>query len=211
MPTPPVGQSLALAAGYVIVGFVGLVGLIIIWRIWQEKININMLISEPNGDASMSRLQLLIFTVVIAMSLFLVIIGGPHGPAFPATIPDQILTLLGISGTSYLVSKGIQFSDPAGLKKAVPALVVTPATFAQATPADTQVFTAAAANAAPGAPAPPLQWSLEAPALGSLTPLPPDRVRYNPPSGPVSAMEKTVTLRVTSPGFEDAVVKITLA
>jgi hypothetical protein len=53
---------------------------------------------------------------VIALSLFLVVAAriASGDPSFP-DIPGTVLTLLGISGSSYLVSKGIQFSDPAGM------------------------------------------------------------------------------------------------
>jgi len=64
------------------------------------------LISDANGDASLSRFQFLVFTFVVAMSLFyLIVIKTP--PDYPA-IPNQILALLGISGGSYVLSKGIQ-------------------------------------------------------------------------------------------------------
>ncbi|MBI3694741.1 MAG: hypothetical protein HY238_07875 [Acidobacteria bacterium] len=80
----------------------------IIYYIWSGKIDLSMLISEKTGEASMSRFQLLVFTFVIAMSLFFVIMGKPgSAPAFKE-IPSGILALLGISGSSYLVSKGIQ-------------------------------------------------------------------------------------------------------
>src|SRR3954469_21459799 len=104
---------LALICGYVICVFVALLGLAIIWKIADGSIDLSGLISEPNGDASMSRFQFLIFTFVIALSLFLVITSSD--PAQFPNIPGTVLSLLGISGSSYLVSKGIQFSDPAGL------------------------------------------------------------------------------------------------
>ena len=53
----------------------------------------------------MSRFQLLIFTLVIALSLFLVVVSNMK---FPDSIPPEILTLLGISSTTFAVSKGIQ-------------------------------------------------------------------------------------------------------
>ena len=65
---------------------------------------------SETGDskgASMSRFQLLIFTLVIALSLFLVVVSNMK---FPDTIPPEILTLLGISASTYAVSKGIQSS-----------------------------------------------------------------------------------------------------
>lgn len=101
-------EILKLAVGWVIVVFVGLIELLILWKIYKGTINLDKLISEENGDASLSRFQFLIFTFVISMSLFLVIVAAKDGPAFPASIPAGIFALLGISGGSYVVSKGIQ-------------------------------------------------------------------------------------------------------
>ena len=52
----------------------------------------------------MSRSQLLIFTFVIAMSLFWIIMKELKFPE----IQPGVWTLLGISGGSYVISKGIQ-------------------------------------------------------------------------------------------------------
>lgn len=117
--------TLGLVVGYIVCVFVGLLGALILWRIADGSIDLSRLISEPNGDASMSRFQFLVFTFVISMSLFLVIVG-PSRPTFPAVIPGGILALLGISGSSYLVSKGIQFSTPAGLEDRPPSVIVVP-------------------------------------------------------------------------------------
>ena len=84
--------------------FVGGLAALILWRIYRGDINLNNLISEPNGDASLSRFQLLIFTFVITMSLFYLIAIKLKFP----DVPPQILGLLGISGGSYVISKGIQ-------------------------------------------------------------------------------------------------------
>ncbi|SRR5713101_250456 len=62
------------------------------------------------GDASRSRFQFLIFTCVIAMGLFLIIISADPRPAFPSTSPGGILALWGISGGSYVTSKGVDAS-----------------------------------------------------------------------------------------------------
>jgi len=116
-------KILALVVGSVLCVLVGGYGLLILWEIWAGNIDLSKLISEPNGDASMSRFQLLIFTFVIALSLFLVVVATSKLPDVPGTI----LTLLGISGSSYLVSKGIQFSDPAGITPATgQGVVITP-------------------------------------------------------------------------------------
>jgi hypothetical protein len=55
--------------------------------------------------------------------LFLIIVATK---AFPATIPQGILVLLGISSSSYLVSKGIQFSSEDGVVEHDPAVIIAP-------------------------------------------------------------------------------------
>lgn len=114
-------NTLTCVIGYVLIGLIGLIGLAVLWRIYDGTIDLSRLISEPTGDASMSRFQFLVFTFVISLSLFLVIAAGNKDsdgkPAFPASIPGGILTLLGISGSSYAVGKAIQFSDPAGVQE----------------------------------------------------------------------------------------------
>jgi len=125
-------QILTLICGYLICLLIGVLGLLVLREIYLGNIDLSRLISEPTGDASMSRFQFLVFTFVIAFSLFLVVVAtlspapgttwaGPHFPEIPGTV----LTLLGISGSSYLVSKGIQFSDPAGIADRSTDTVVT--------------------------------------------------------------------------------------
>ncbi len=99
---------LTLVVGYLTTTLIGMFGFVILWRILFGKIDISGLISEPNGSASLSRFQFLIFTFVISLSLLLVILGAKTGPQFPQTIPAGIYALLGISAASYVVSKGIQ-------------------------------------------------------------------------------------------------------
>lgn len=99
-------DGIALAIGIVLIVIIGIFGLVINWLMISGKINLEKLICEKNGDASMSRFQLLIFTFVIAMSLFLIVISK-GSPGFPE-IPNGIFVLLGISGGSYLISKGVQ-------------------------------------------------------------------------------------------------------
>jgi hypothetical protein len=123
--------TLVMICGYLICGIVGLTGVAILWLIFDGTIDLSRLISEPTGDASMGRFQFLIFTFVISLSLFLVILSGKNGdgkPAFPETIPGGILTLLGISGSSYAVGKAIQFSDPAGIEDRPVTVTIAPPT-----------------------------------------------------------------------------------
>lgn len=113
----------ALAA-WVALGFLGLIGVAILYYVFTGRIDLSGLISEPNGEASMSRFQLLIFTFVIAACLFLIVASKDPRPGFPEIIPQGILVLLGISSSSYLVSKGIQASSKQGLGGQDPTLTI---------------------------------------------------------------------------------------
>ena len=97
---------LGLAIGWLLTIIIALLAAKIIIKVWRDEIDLEFLISDENGDASLSRFQFLVFTFVVAMSLFyLIVIKTP--PDYPA-IPNQILALLGISGGSYVLAKGIQ-------------------------------------------------------------------------------------------------------
>jgi hypothetical protein len=109
-------EILTLVAGWIISVLVGLYGAVVLYQIFTGKIDLSKLLNEPGGGASLSRFQFLIFTLVIAMSLFLVIVSKEGGPGFPEEIPAGILGLLGISGGSYAVSKGIQAKRDSDLK-----------------------------------------------------------------------------------------------
>jgi len=115
-------QFLEMLAGYIVCGLVGLFGLLAMYKIFtNEKSGIEMLISEKDGSgASMSRFQLLIFTFVVSLSLFLIVVShatqakesparsdSPNTVQFP-DVPGGVLALLGISASSYAVSKAMQ-------------------------------------------------------------------------------------------------------
>jgi hypothetical protein len=119
---------LTLTIGWVLCILVAALGALILRDIYTEKIDLSQLVSEPSGDASMSRFQFMVFTFVIALSFFLVVAAliASNKPGFP-DVPGTVLTLLGISGSSYLVSKGIQFSDPAGMVSSqAPDITISP-------------------------------------------------------------------------------------
>jgi hypothetical protein len=101
-------MTMAQVCGFVLCLFIGLLALTILFLIWKKEIDLSELLSEANGDASMSRFQLLIFTFVIAISLFEIVESGMKFPDIPA----GILTLLGISASTYAVGKGISYSQP---------------------------------------------------------------------------------------------------
>ena len=102
-------NRLKIATGFTLLALVFLFGLSVLVYIANGSIDLSDLLSETGSSkgASMSRFQLLIFTLVIALSLFLVVVSNMK---FPDTIPPEILTLLGISASTYAVSKGIQTS-----------------------------------------------------------------------------------------------------
>lgn len=103
--------KVALAYGMLILLF--MFGFLILAAIAVGTINISNILEEkgpgdsPSGGASMSRFQLLIFTFVIGLSFFLIVISKGDFP----NVTGGVLTLLGISATTYGVSKGIQASS----------------------------------------------------------------------------------------------------
>jgi hypothetical protein len=128
----PAFVTLEIIVGYVVCVLVALLGVAVLWKIANGSIDLSALISESTGSASMSRFQLLIFTFVVALSFFFVTVGNvkvaqarqtglaaaasggttsptrtPGVPELP-DIPGGVLAVLGISASSYLVSKGIQ-------------------------------------------------------------------------------------------------------
>lgn len=98
-------STLALWFGVLLAVFLGGLELILLWFIVSGRIDLSMIVSEKSGAASLSRFQFLVFTFVIAMSFFLVVATDPTG--LP-NVPAGVFTLLGISGGSYIISKGIQ-------------------------------------------------------------------------------------------------------
>jgi small-conductance mechanosensitive channel len=98
--------ELAFAYGGLILLF--LFGFLVLAAIAGGKIDISQLLEEKaadgtGGGASMGR-QLLIFTFVIGLSFFLVVLCKCDMPQ----IPTNVLALLGVSATTYGVGKGIQ-------------------------------------------------------------------------------------------------------
>jgi hypothetical protein len=102
---------------------------IVLWKIYTDKISLLGLIAEPaqadkagEPKASLSRFQFLIFTFVVAgLFLLLSIEAGTF-----VDIPNNVLALLGISGGSFLVSKGMSASKSPPPKQPVTPPPVTP-------------------------------------------------------------------------------------
>ena len=104
--TIAIGVSLVLS--FIILGF----ALAVLWKVFVDKIKLDYLICETSADtggpdphpkASLSRFQFLIFTFVIAgLYLVLCIESGTL-----LEIPPSVLGLIGVSGGSFVISKGI--------------------------------------------------------------------------------------------------------
>lgn len=121
--------SLAQIFGIIVAVLIAAFAGVVLGKIANNDINIRLLISEDNGNASLSRFQFLLFTFVIAASYFLyvaAIVGAAvathdlatlikDGKIMLPDIPPTVLGLIGISGASYVVAKGIQKSSDAGL------------------------------------------------------------------------------------------------
>jgi hypothetical protein len=101
--------KLVLAASYSAVVLIFFYGLMVLIMIATGSIDLSQLLEDDTGGASMSRFQLLIFTFVIALSFFVLVASTG---AFPH-VPADVLALLGISATTYGVSKGISVGSGA--------------------------------------------------------------------------------------------------
>jgi apolipoprotein N-acyltransferase len=108
-------QVAKFIAAWVMVVFVGALAAIILWKIWTGKIDLTKLISEANGDASMSRFQFLLFTFVVVL-MWIYLFFCQDCKQIPP-LDNSVLGLLGISGGSYIVSKGIQKSHETEVAK----------------------------------------------------------------------------------------------
>src|SRR5262245_36236393 len=89
--------AIAIEYGGLIITF--LFGFMILAGIASNRIDISRILEEKGtadagGGASMSRFQLLIFSFVISLSLFLIVVKTGD---FPLRVPPEVLTLLGIS------------------------------------------------------------------------------------------------------------------
>jgi hypothetical protein len=100
-------------------GFLGLFAVVIV-KIASDRIDLGSIITEKDGSnkSSISRFQLLVFTLTIA-GLY-VILSIENGQLID--VPNGALALLGISGGSFLISKGMSGKpdDPARPGKAGP-------------------------------------------------------------------------------------------
>jgi len=108
-------QYLEIIVGYLVCGIVAVFGIVLVWRVASDGSLADLLDDPDSGKASTSRFQLVIFTFVVALSFFLVVVsnvklrqsGGVVTDTGMPDVPGGVLALLGISASSYLVSRGI--------------------------------------------------------------------------------------------------------
>lgn len=96
--------KLKLAVSYGLLVLIFLFGFLILAAIATGLIDISQLLEDDSGGASTSRFQLLIFTFVIGLSFVLIVACDCKFP----DVPPNVLALLGVSASTYAVSKGIQ-------------------------------------------------------------------------------------------------------
>ena len=105
-------EFLIIITGYAGVIIVSLFAVAVLYQIYLGNIDLALLVSEGDGTASMSRFQFLVFTFVIGFAVILMTVLSMNTatPQLP-DVPGGIMSLLGISGGTYAVSKGIQKSN----------------------------------------------------------------------------------------------------
>jgi hypothetical protein len=106
-------QVFLLFMGGAFLLFMGILSGLLLWKMARNEINLSTILNESNGDASISRFQLLLFSMVVAVGLFLSMLNSLTLP----DIPNSILVLLGISASTYAAGKGISFSRVEGIMK----------------------------------------------------------------------------------------------
>ncbi len=105
-------DRLRVATGYGLLVFLFSLGIVFLLELMEDQIDLSELLEESDGGASTSRFQLVVFIFTIAFSLFFLVVNHPE--KFP-DIPNSVLFLLGISASTYGVSKGLQIaSDKTG-------------------------------------------------------------------------------------------------
>ena len=108
---------------YATTAFLAALEALILWKMATDKLDLRSLLSNGQGGASLSRLQLLIFTFVIAAGFVYL---TAKGSAFPV-VNDGVLVLLGISGATYAVGKSLDRTAQTGTGGAAKDSAINPA------------------------------------------------------------------------------------
>ena len=68
----------------------GMLSALLLWKMAKNEINLATLLNESNGDASISRFQLLLFSLVVAVGLFLSMLNQPHLAGYSEQHPGVV-------------------------------------------------------------------------------------------------------------------------
>lgn len=98
-------DQMEVIAWFLFVALLFAIGVNVVWRMWSGKIDLQFLISEKDGKASLSRFQALVFTFAFMIGIMMIIVRTGQ---FPSDIPITTLLILAGSLGTYLTSKYIQ-------------------------------------------------------------------------------------------------------
>ena len=107
---------------YAVALFVAGLEAIILYQIATDKMKLLYLISNDDGDASLSRFQFLIFTFVIGAGFLYLTVKGSTFPV----VDEGVLMLLGISGASYALGKTLDKAVPPNVPESTTTVTVNP-------------------------------------------------------------------------------------
>jgi len=101
-------STFPLVVGIVGTAIIGLIAVVVVFDMLTGRIDLSKLLSD-DPSASLSRFQFLVFTFIIGLSyLLVVLVMADSKSASLPDIPSGVAAILGISGGSYVLSKGIQ-------------------------------------------------------------------------------------------------------
>ncbi len=120
------GTNMYVLFSAVVVVFIAGASAVVLMKMFTDEIDLRYLVSEENGQASLSRFQFLFFTFVIAGGYFVVVLSSAQfNYVTLPEIPANVLGLIGISGGSYVLAKGIQKNSETGAGASVTKITVT--------------------------------------------------------------------------------------
>ena len=99
----------AIALNWIVVVASGGLTIFVLYLLFRYREELSDMLQEANGKGSISRFQMLFFTLTIGGSYVAQVIGKGT-----ATLDANALALLGISGGSYVLSKGISAGSDLG-------------------------------------------------------------------------------------------------
>jgi hypothetical protein len=97
------------AVGIAGIVIIGVIALVVLYYLVTGKIDLTDLLSGSDAT-SLSRFQFLVFTFIIGLSYLFVVLKGGGATQYSLPNAQNAWALLGISGGSYVLGKGIQMA-----------------------------------------------------------------------------------------------------